>query len=213
MPDKLDERGNEYKPLQQSAFVDFDELLRNNDLDSVAAKITDSIYGEVDFMKKDTIDKFLDFVYFKVQTGNVVVTNMAFPTKRMRDRELEVKVIRLINVYLFPEIIFRLLKFFTRNMHDPDTNLYLANLIESDEIIQALYDTYRLFKKDIFKPDEKQRTLNVKRIQQFSARSENQLSSPLDKAAILKYVLEFIAQKRNISHIYTREDIFLSKSE
>lgn len=201
--------GEVLRPLEESESLNYADLMKGDDLDEIAERITEGLFGEMDFMKKDSMDKFLDFIYFKAQTGNIHVINMAYPTKRMRDQDMERKAIALLNDHLFPEIIFRLLKFFTRNMHDPDTNLYIAYLIESDEIIRAIFETYRLFKKDIFLADEDKRALNVKRIQQFSPWSDNKLSSPLDKASILKYVLEFIALKMNVSHIYRREDLAL----
>jgi hypothetical protein len=210
MPDYNAYTDEVLKPLEESESLNFADLLKSDDLDAIAERITEGLFGEVDFMKKDSVDRFLDFVYFKAQTGNIHVVNMAYPTKRMRDEEMERKIIALLNDHLYPEIIFRLLKFFTRNMHDPDTNLYIAYLIESDDIIRSIFETYRLFKKDIFLADEGKRALNVKRIQQFSPWSENKLSSPLDKASILKYVLEFIALKKNVSHIYRKEDIALS---
>ncbi|MBN2159835.1 MAG: hypothetical protein JW807_10600 [Spirochaetes bacterium] len=199
--------------LYKTQIIDFDELLRNNDLEAVAMRLSEGSLEMADFMRKDIIDRFLDFVYFKVSTGNVDIPSLAYPTKRMLDNELEKKVIEVINVHLYPEIIFRLLKFFTRNVHDSDTNLYIANLIYSADIIKAIYDTYRMFKKDIFNADRDRRTLNVKRIQQYSPRSDNKLSSPLDTAARLKYVLEFFLVKYNLTDLYTREDIFLSARE
>lgn len=199
--------------LYKSQIIDFDELLRNNDLETVARRLSEGSLEMADFMRKDIIDRFLDFVYFKVTTGNVDIPSMAYPTKRMLDAELEKKVIEVINVHLYPEIIFRLLKFFTRNVHDSDTNLYIANLVYSEDIIRSIYDTYRMFKKDIFNVDRDRRTLNVKRMQQYSPRSDNKLSSPLDAAARLKYVLEFFLVKYNMTHLYTREDILLGRQE
>jgi hypothetical protein len=209
--DYVGERGEEaFRPLKESEALNYDELLKSGDDEFIASTITEGSFGEVDFMKKDSLDRFLDFIYFKVQTGNLYVINMVYPTKRMRDPEMEKKIIRLMNYHLYPEIIFRLLKFFTRNMHDPDTNLYIAYFIESDDIIKALFDTFKLFKRDIFNTDPDKRALNVKRIQQFSPMSERRLSSPLDKAAILKYILQFLALKQNVSHIYTKEDIAMT---
>jgi hypothetical protein len=199
--------------LYLSHIIDFDDLLKSHDLETAAAMLSAGALEMSDFMKKDVIDRFLDFVFFKVQTGNVDIPSMVCPTKRMLDSVLEQKIIELINVHLFPEVIFRLLKFFTRNIHDSDTNLYIANLIYSEEIIKSIYEAYRLFKKDIFKNDRDKRTLNVKRIQQYSPRSDNKQSSPLDAAARLKYILEFFLIKYNISHIYTKEDIALSRME
>ncbi|MBN1497202.1 MAG: hypothetical protein JXA07_10570 [Spirochaetes bacterium] len=187
--------------------IDFDDLLRNNDLETAALRLSEGAFEIADFMRKDTIDRFIDFVFFKVSTGNVDIPSMAYPTKRMLDRELEGKIAELINNHLYPEIIFRLLKFFTRNVHDSDTNLYIANLISSEDIIKSIYDTYVLFKKDIYMSDRDRRTLNVKRIQQYSPRSENKLSSPLDAAARLKYILEFFLFKYDVSGIYTKEDL------
>ncbi|HOO73623.1 MAG TPA: hypothetical protein PK926_17820 [Spirochaetota bacterium] len=199
--------------LQESRFIDFEFLLKSENLDVVAEIILEGTYGEMDFMKKDIIDRFLDFIYFKTQTGHIDIPHMVYPLKRMMDKDLEKKVVALINEHLYPEIVLHVLKFFSRNIHDPDSNLCLANLIVSDEIITSVYETYRLFKKDIFNPHPDKRTLNVKRVQQFSPRSDNKLSSPLDQAAIYKYILEFFANRKDMSHLFTAEDLMLSVPE
>lgn len=224
MEDYLDERedviDNERSPRSGSRdvpalspIVDFDDLLKSYDLQTVAERLTEGAFEMADFMKKDIIDRFLDFVFFKIQTGLLDVPSMAYPTRRMMDSGLEKKIIELINIHLYPEIIFRLLKFFTRNVHDADTNLYIANLVYSEDIIKSIYDSYRLFKKDIFIADRNRRTLNVKRIQQYSSRSDNRQSSPLDAAARLKYILEFFHIKYNVVHLYTTQDLLLSRAE
>ena len=199
--------------LQESRFIDFEFLLKSENLDVVAEIIIEGTYSEMDFMRKDIIDRFIDFIYFKTQTGHIEIPHMVYPLKRMMDKDLEKKVVALINEHLYPEIVLHVLKFFSRNIHDPDSNLCLANLIVSDEIITSVYETYRLFKKDIFISDPDKRTLNVKRVQQFSPRSDNKLSSPLDQAAIYKYILEFFANRRDVSNIYTAEDLMLSVPE
>lgn len=212
MDDLLEESGGPADPVAEESavrLIDFDDLLRNNDLETAAQRLSEGAFEIADFMKKDIIDRFLEFIFFKISTGSMDIPNMAYPTKRMLDRELEKKIIELINNHLYPEIIFRLLKFFTRNVHDADTNLYMANLIYSEDIIKSIYDTYALFKKDIFKDDRDRRTLNVKRMQQYSSRSDNKLSSPLDAAARLKYILEFFLVKYDVSHLYTKEDLRL----
>ncbi len=211
MDDFLD--GGRVEELYKSQIVNFDEILKNENLAEVAERLTEGALDMADFMRKDIIDRFLDFVFFKVQTGNVDIPSLAYPTKRMLDLILEKKVIELINEHLYPEIIFRLLKFFTRNLHDADTNLYIANLVYSENIIKSIYDTYQLFKKDIFTGDRDKRTLNVKRIQQYSPRSDNRMSSPLDAAARLKYVLEFFLVKYGLSHLYTQEDLLMTRTE
>lgn len=211
MDDFLD--GGRAEELYKSQIVNFDDLLKNDDLAEVAGLLTEGALDMADFMRKDIIDRFLDFAFFKVQTGNVDLPSLAYPTKRMLDTVLEKKVIELINEHLYPEIIFRLLKFFTRNIHDADTNLYIANLIYSENIIKSIYDTYALFKKDIFNTDRDRRTLNVKRMQQYSPRSDNRMSSPLDAAARLKYILEFFLVKYRLTHLYTREDLLMSRPE
>ncbi len=195
---------------EASTIIDFESLLKEQDLENVADRIITASYGEFDIMRKDSVDRFLDFVYFKVQTGYWDNFNEAFPSRRMIDGVLEEKVREIMNVHLYPDIVLKLLKFFTRNLHDADTNLYLANLIHSEEIIRAIYETFLLFKKDIFISDPDKRALNVKRIQQFSPRSDSKLSSPLDAAARFKYVLEFLSLKNRIDHIYRREDLALS---
>jgi hypothetical protein len=98
-------------------------------------------------------------------------------------------------------------------MYNSDTNLYIANLIHSDEIILSIFNTYQLIKKDIFITDPQKRTLNVKRIQQFPKHSENTKSSPLDPAARFKYILEFLAIDNRVEHIYTQHDLLLSQNE
>ncbi len=199
--------------LNLTGVINFDELLKSDDLKKVALVLTEGAMEMSDFLKKDVIDRFLDFIFFKVQTGNVDIPSLVFPTKRMLDSVLEQKILELINVHLFPEIILRLLKFFTRNVHDSDTNLYIANLVYSEDIIKGIYEAYRLFKKDIFIGDRNKRTLNVKIIQQFSQRSDNKQSSPLDAAARLRYILEFFLIKYNLGNIYTKEDLVFSRTE
>jgi hypothetical protein len=199
--------------LDPSQVINFDELLKSNELSKVAAMLTEGAMEMSDFLKKDVVDRFLDFIFYKVQTGNVDIPSLVFPTKRMLDGVLEKKIAELINVHLFPEILLRLLKFFTRNIHDSDANLYIANLIYSEDIIKGIYEAYRLFRKDIFISDRNKRAFNVKTIQQFSQGSDNKQSSPLDAAARLKYILEFFLLKYNLSHIFTKEDLALSRME
>jgi hypothetical protein len=55
-------------------------------------------------MRKDAIDRLIDFTFFKVQTGSFHVIHMAYPTKRMHDLELEAKIIRLFNELLYPRL-------------------------------------------------------------------------------------------------------------
>ena len=197
--------------LQRSSLLDIQALFKEEqDIENIANKILEGTYLDIDILRKDTLDRFLDFVIFMVKTGNTYVINQAYPTKRMADLELEEKIIQLINIHLYPDIILRILKYFTRNIYDSDTNLYLANLIQSDELINAILDTFQLFKKDILINDRDGRTLNVKRIQQFSLRADNIVSSPLDAACRLKYILEFIALKQNVNHLFTNDDITLS---
>lgn len=197
--------------LERHGQVNYDFLIKNYPLPDVAEKLVEWSYGESDIMRRDTLDRFLDFIYFRTRTGSAEVINMAYPSRRMNDRDLEKKVIELINVHLYPEIVLKLLKFFARNLYDPDSNLYLARLIESEDIVRSIYETYNQFRKDIFVKDPDRRCLNVKRIQQFSPRSDRKLSSPLDAAARLKYVLEYLAIIRKTESIYTKQDLMLSR--
>lgn len=187
-------------------------LKEEKNLEKIAEKIIEGTFLAVDILKKDSIEKFLDFVLLKVKTGIHYIPSLAYPAKRIADSEMEEKIIELINVHLFPDIILPILKYFTRNVHNSDTNLHLAYLVTSEEIITSIYNTFLTFKKDIFEPDRRKKTLNVKRIQQFSPRSDDRFSSPLDAACRFKYILEFIALKQNVEHIYTPEMIMLSKS-
>jgi len=191
--------------------LDIESLLKEENLESAGQKIIEGTFKAFDIQKKDSLDRFIDFVTFKAKTGYSYIINLAYPTMRMNDRELEKRVIEMLNVHLYPDIIFTILKYITRNMHNSDTNFHLAFLIESEGIIKSLYDTFQLFKKDIFISDPHRRTLNVKRIQQFAAATGNTSSSPLDAAARLKYVLEFIALKQNVAGIYRMENLLLSE--
>lgn len=197
--------------LDISEIYIIDGMLREEkDLEEIAQKIFEGTFRAVDILKKDSIERFLDYVILKVRTGNYFIPNLAFPTKRIADPVLEKKIIKLINEHLYPDIIIRILKYFARNVHDSDTNLYLAYLIKSDDIIGAVFNTFKMFKKDIFEPDRKKKTLNVKRMQQFSPRTDEAISSPLDAACRFKYILEFIAFIQNVEHIYTIDMISLS---
>jgi hypothetical protein len=194
--------------------IDYEILLKTNELSVAGSKIIETSYfQEVDYMQMDAIDKLLEFIFFKVQTGYMEIIHMGYPTKRMMDADLEIKVIELLNIHMIPEIIFKLLKFFTRNLNDPDTNLYIAYLIYSSEIIKSIYDTFVMFKKDIFIPEPEKRVLNVKRIQQFSPRSELKLSSPLDAAARLKYILEFFSIRYHDENIFRKEDLVMLRND
>ena len=196
---------------EEKQIKDIESLLRERKpLAEIAQYILEGAFVELDMERKDSLDRFLEFVYSKVQRGNPYIIHLAYPTKRMTDTELETKVKELINVHLNPDIVLPLLKIFTRNVHNADSNLYIAYLIEADNIIKSIFDTYLLFKKDIFEIDKEKRTQNVRRIQQFLAHIESESASPLDAAARLKYILEFIALKQNVRHIYTMDDIALS---
>ena len=197
---------------EKSQLINFEKIIKNEKLEDVAEKLIESTFVESHFMRKDAIDRLLEFTFFKIQTGSFHVVHMAYPTKKMHDKELEKRIIELINEHLYPEIVLRLLKFFSRNIHNSDTNLYIANLIESESIIRSIYNTFKLFQKDIFVYSSEKKTMNVKMIQQFSAQSDTSLSIPLDACARFKYILEFFALKQNVSHIYTFDDLRLGQS-
>ena len=191
--------------------LDIESLLKEENLESAGQKIIEGTFKAFDIQNKDSLDKFIEFVTFKAKTGYSYIINLAYPTMRMNDMALEQRVIEMLNIHLYPDIIFKILKYLTRNIHNSDTNLHLAFLIQSDEIIKSIYDTFLLIKKDIFISDANKRTLNVKRIQQFPPATGNASSSPLDAAARLKYVLEFLALKQNVSHLYRQENLLLSE--
>jgi hypothetical protein len=197
---------------KKSQLINFEKIIKNEKLEDVAEKLIESTFVEQHFMRKDAIDRLLEFTFSKIQTGSFHVIHMAYPTKRMYDKELEGKIIELINKHLYPEIVLSLLRFFSRNIHNSDTNLYVANLIESESIIRSVYDTFKLFQKDIFIYNSEKKTLNVKMIQQFSAQSDVSLSIPLDACARFKYILEFFAIKQNVRQIYTLDDLSLAKN-
>ncbi|MBN1501736.1 MAG: hypothetical protein JW982_16370 [Spirochaetes bacterium] len=218
--DDIDEN---YNIEEHTTFVNLHNLLKSRKpIDEIAEKILDTNLLGMDIEKKDTIDRFLDFIYFKCKTGVPHIISLAYPSQRMSDKELEKVIIELINVHLFPEIVFPILKFMARNVQNSDTNLYLAYLINSENIIKSIYDTFVLFRTDTqkfidfkklnagIKSGEEDRSLNVKRIQQFSSHTDDRFSSPLDAACRFKYVLEYIAMNSNVESIYTKEDLKLS---
>ena len=106
---------------------------------------------------------------------------------------MEAKIIELINKHLLPDIIIYILKYFSRNIHESDTNLYLANLVTSDEIIESIYSAFKMFRDDIFVEDRDMKCWNVKSLQQCSKTADNRNSSPLDAACRFKYILRYIA--------------------
>ncbi len=187
------------------------DLLKGNfTLEEVAETIVEGTFLGHDLERRDSLDRFLDYVVYKIKTGVPYIPNLAYPSMRIEDKVIEAKCIKLINEYLIPEIIIKILRFFTRNVQQADTSLYLANLIVNESIIKSVYDTFLMFKKDVYNPDREQKTLNVKRLQQFSAHTDSRFSSPLDAAARFKYVLEFLYLERSVKHVYTLEDIKLS---
>ncbi|HEY1405942.1 MAG TPA: hypothetical protein VF857_04975 [Spirochaetota bacterium] len=196
----------------QNAFVNIENILKSKiSIEDAAERILETVLLDSSVItRKDALDRFLDYIYFKARTGHDHIINLAYPSKRIADDELEQRVIELINIHLIPSIIFPILKFFTRNVQNSDTNLYLAYLMQSEEVIRPVYETFMLFKKDIFKNDSEARSRNVQRLQQYVSSSDKKFSSPLDAACRLKYVLEYIALKQDVSKIYTAQDILLA---
>lgn len=196
--------------LEESRSINIENLLKERDLEAIASVLLEDTFRDTDIMRKDSLDRFLDYAAFKAKTGIPHMQSLAYPSMRMIDAELERKIVELINEHLYPEIVLRILKYFTRNIHDADANLHVAWLIRSDAIIRSIYETYSRFRRDIFESDPGTRSINVKRIMQASPRTDNSVAAPLDAACRLKYVLEFIALKQNVEHIFTREDLQLS---
>lgn len=189
--------------------VDFETLLRDNNPQQAADILLEASYENIELTGKDVLDRFLEFVYFKAQTGYWADFNDAYPIKRMNDALLEEEISEMINVHLYPDITLKLLKFFTRNLYEPDNNLFIANLIYSKDIIRAIYEAFRTFRGAIFMSKEK-RFMTVKSIQQLSINASEELSSPLEAASLFKYILEFLALKNNVADIYTNDDLRLS---
>jgi hypothetical protein len=198
----------------QNAFVNIENILRSAiPLEDAAERILDTVLMDNDLItKKDVLDRFLDYIHFKARTGRDHIINLAYPTKRIDDPEIESKIIELVNIHLVPGIIFPLLKYFTRNVQNSDTNLYVAHILEKDDVIKPIFETFLMFKKDIFNPDKAARTKNVKKLQQHTASVDNKTSSPLDAACRLKYILEYIALKQNVSKLYSKEDLLLFRN-
>ncbi len=143
-------KGLESIELEKADFLKIEKLIKEEKkLEDVAELILEGSYHSVDIFKKDSMDRFLDFIIAKVRTGSYYIPSLAFPSRRMSDKELEDNLIKLINIHLNPEIILPILKYFARNIKDSDKNLYLAYLITSDEIINSIYETFLLFKKEV----------------------------------------------------------------
>ena len=94
---------------EKSQLINFERIIKNERLEDVAEKLVESTFVEQHFMRKDAIDRFLDFAFFRIQTGAFDVIHMAYPTKRMHDRDLETKIKSLLNEHLYPEIVLRIL--------------------------------------------------------------------------------------------------------
>ena len=201
----------ESRPYTFEKALDIGTLLKTErDLQRIADILVSGTYEDFDLYMKDSLDKFLDFIIEKAGTGIPEIINLAYPTKRIADGEMEAKIIRLLNEFLFPDIVLKILKYMTRNIHDSDTNLHLAVLITSDDIIRSIYETFLLFRRDIGENDARRRILNVKRIQQFPPATDDSASLPLDAACRLRYVLEFFMTRRRVDHLYTRADLSLT---
>lgn len=209
--DNLTKKPSKSVEPDRGELLKIEKMLKENpDLEDIAKKLLTESAKDMNIMKKDSLDRLLDIILVKIKTGNYFIPNLAYPTKKISDQVFEDKIIKLINIYLYPDIVPRLLRYFSRNINDADKNLFLANLITSDEIIKEIYNTFLMFRSDIDKAG-KERTFNVKRIQQFPITSEDKLSSPLDATCRFKYILEFIALRQNVKHIYSLEDIKLAK--
>ena len=74
---------------EKSQLINFEKIIKNEKLEDVAEKLVESTFVEQHFMRKDAIDRLLDFTFFKIQTGSFHVIHMAYPTKRMHDKELK----------------------------------------------------------------------------------------------------------------------------
>jgi|GEM_PF-230469 len=196
----------------QNAFVNIENILKSNiPLEDAADRILETVLLDSSMItRKDALDRFLDYVHFKARTGEDYILNIAYPSKKIPDEELERKIIELINIHLIPSIIFPILKFFTRNVQRSDTNLYIAHLLRSESVIRPVYETFLMFKKDVFIQDKDLRSKNVKKIQQYVASADEKYSSPLDAACRLKFVLEYISLENDTSAIYSPEDIRLA---
>lgn len=195
----------------QQSIKNIHDLLKGGvPLQDVAGTIVEGAFLGHEIEHKDAFDRFIDYIVYKARTGVPHIDNLAYPTMRIEDPEIEEKCTALLNEYLVPEIVINILKYFSRNVQQSDTNLYLAHMITSDTIIKSILETFQAFKKDVQNPDRDRKTLNVKRLQQFSSHTDNRFSSPLDAAARFKYILEYLSISRSVEHLYTADDIRMS---
>lgn len=200
-----------YKISDQNSILDFDDLLKtklsNQDIANV---ILNKSYDDEEIItRRDTLDRFLDFIYFKVKTGEPHIINLAYPSQRMADKDLENKIIDILNYRLMPDIIIKILRYFTINLKNSQTNLFLAYLIVDAGLIKPIYESFKTFKKDVFLDTVEARCRSVKNLQQHTQRTDPVFSNPLDSACRFKYILEYILLKQNIKNLYSADDLVL----
>lgn len=196
----------------QEVFQNFHTLLKSRKpLDEIGEIILEGgMIIDNNIQRKDTLDRFIDFIFFQAKTGIPYIPSLAYPCKKIADPDMEEIIIELLNEHLFPEISLSIWKFFTRNVQDPDTNLYLANLIRNDSLIKAAYETFLRFKDDIEIEDPVEKTKYVKMLQQYSSQRDDRYSSPLDAACRFKYILEYLLLITKKTHLYSLDDLKLT---
>ena len=77
----------------QNTFVNIENILKSDlPLDEAAERIHDAQLLETDILtRKDSLDRFLDYCYFKAKTGYDHIIHLAYPSKRIGDDEIERK--------------------------------------------------------------------------------------------------------------------------
>jgi len=67
--DHLNESSQSAAALEESKAVNIDNLLKERDLDLIASTIVEDTLRDTDILRKDLLDRLLDYVIFKISTG------------------------------------------------------------------------------------------------------------------------------------------------
>ncbi len=55
--------------LEESRSINIENLLKERDLEAIASVLLEDTFRDTDIMRKDSLDRFLDYAAFKAKTG------------------------------------------------------------------------------------------------------------------------------------------------
>ena len=91
--------GNTAEPLsalEESLSINIGNLLKERDIEAIASVLLEDTFRDTDIMRRDSLDRFLDYAAFKAKTGIAYIPSLAYPSMRIIDTELEKKIIELL---------------------------------------------------------------------------------------------------------------------